>query len=435
MRTSHRRLRAAVAGTLLGLAFVVSPAAPAGAAEEPMIGSTFGSMALPVGLGPESPGKTKALELSVYGSVAAQDLRVRFDSAQVDKVLVTPPGSEHGCTTSGTQTICTRALVESGQEWNLPFTFRVAPGTQVGDYDFFEFMISAANKATEAGQSAVVDIVASGPDLTVDGVTVADVPPGATIDFVPAVYNAGDRAANGLVLRFTSLDEPEYLSYMDEHADCVVEDGLPVCVFDDVVLEPGQFYRIASPLRFRSSEATPWPMGVEAYYSVWPMNNGADTDDNGGRLWVQTTRNPADLTVSGVKLFGSVGDTMPVTATVTNRGPADTDSRATGSPGALSITAPTGTVFASVGSRECAPYIDGAPDWARRGQPGYQSYFCMFDVGRVRVGESTSFAFTLTITGTTVADDGILVVHPGGVPDDNPRNNTAPLEVKLKPAA
>lgn len=432
MRVS-RRLPGTAAAVLLGLAFVAVPAASAMAAAEPLFGSTFDGSALSVGLGPESPGKTMPLRLSVYGTVAAQSPRVRFDSAQVDKVVVTPPGDTHGCATSGTVTTCTRPVLEPGQEWELPFTFRVAPGAQVGDYDFFEFLISAANKATETGQTVVVDIAASGPDLVVGDLSRTGVPPGTTVDIAPSLYNAGDLPASGVTFRFSSVEYLDYLSYVDGRPDCVVEEGLPVCQFDDVVVEPGQTYRFARPLRFRISEATPWPMGVEGFFRVLPVGGDVDMSDNSGRLSVQTTRNPADLAVYGVKLSGNAGDSLPFTATVANRGPADTDTRADGSPGSLDVTAPTGTVFSSVGSLECAPYVGGTPNWAKRGEPGYQSYFCLFDVGRVRVGESTSFAFTLTITGTTVGADGTLVVHPGGVPDDNLRNNTALLEVKLKP--
>lgn len=455
-----RRLAAVTASALLGLTLAISFGSPASAEEEPGIAPTFGDVSLASGLGPDSAGKTKPLTISVYGTVAAKDLKVRFDSTQVDKVLVTPPGSDHGCTTEDTVTTCTRAEVEPGEEFSLPFTFRVAPGAKPGDYDSFEFVFTAANKANETVHTAVARIVDSAPDLVAEQLTFTDVKPGSDIDVQPTVLNVGDTSTNGMVLHFADIRR--YLSYVDEYANCALLDGFPVCLFPDAVLHPGGAYRLSAPLHFTVSKQVPWPRGTMAGYVVWPGDSpaaaaarkalagkrggkaltivpaastprslrDADEADNWGSVFVRTTRNPADLGVDGVKLSGKAGDTLPFTAVVTNHGPADTESRADSAPGTLSINAPSGTVFTAVYD-ECAPFIDGRPDYTKFGHAGYRSYHCLFSGGVLTVGDTERIPFTLKITEKSVGTDGWLEVHAGGVPDDTPKNNKAALLVKV----
>lgn len=462
-RTRWRRLAAITAGALLGLTIAAAPS-PASAEETPWLSAGFGLSGIAIGLGPGSPGKVGMLSLSVYRDVPVRDIKVRIGGAPNRKLIVTPPGIEHGCTIDDLGTVCSHPEIKPGDLVELPYTVRVAEGARVGDQETVTFEITAANLPHKEIVATPVTIGDSAPDLTVENIDLKDVAPGAVAAVNPTVYNVGDTATTGIALVFHGGDiRDRYLKYIDEFANCAIENAFPVCVFPGTIMEPGHRYQLAEPLRFTVSERTPWPLGVTASFAVWPEDSSeaakarkavatkrggkqlalvdrgpaprAVTDpdpmDNGGRLHIQTTRNPADLSVQPVTVTGNVGEVVAVTFSMKNNGPADTASRADAGPGMLHVTAPTGTVFSKVDESDCAPYINGKVDWSKHGQGGYRSYDCHVR-GRVEAGEAESFPLTLTIKSRSVGSDGSIETRAGTVPDDNPKNNKAALVVKVQ---
>lgn len=454
---TRRRLAAVTASALLGLTVAAAPMSPAAAEETARISGHFNLWAIAVGVGPDSAGKTVDLRVVNRSDAAvARNLTVRFDSASVTKLLVTPP--KEGCTTAGTVTTCTYAELLPGSEVRFPFTFKVAPGAAVGDEQPVSFEVGGENaEPVDTPPATTVRIVDSGVDLVAGDLRFDDVKPGTTLELRPTVANAGDTAATGMALELGVASR--YLTFVEEYDNCGIVEGFPICIFPDT-LEPGAPYQLVDPLRVTVSKATPMkPSGIGFAYHVWSgdtrpyaaaakalagkrhgkslrLQKAAGTQDvspidNQGYISVRTTLNPADLGVDGVKLAGKVNDELSFTVALANHGPADTASRADDDPGSLGINAPSGTVFTAV-DRECFPIINGKGDPAKMGQPGYRTYHCLVIKGIVLAGESISFPFRLKITNASVGDDGWVAAEPGYVPDDNPKNNKAALVVKVE---
>jgi len=154
-----------------------------------------------------------------------------------------------------------------------------------------------------------------------------------------------------------------------------------------------------------------------------PDNNGpsvraprgfTDKDSKPGddtfEFTVFTTANPADLAITAGTASGHVGDTVTVSGTVENHGPADSPSIT------VIITAPTGTEI--VDAPHCDPVAPG------------RIVKCEAPLA---AGDGFAEDVKFKITSSTVGNDGTAVVS-GPLADPNLDNNTAAIKITVLPS-
>ncbi len=123
-----------------------------------------------------------------------------------------------------------------------------------------------------------------------------------------------------------------------------------------------------------------------------------------------TTANPADLAITAGTASGHVGDTVTVSGTVENHGPADSPSIT------VIITAPTGTEI--VDAPHCDPVAPG------------RIVKCEAPLA---AGDGFAEDVKFKITSSTVGNDGTAVVS-GPLADPNLDNNTAAIKITVLPS-
>lgn len=183
-------------------------------------------------------------------------------------------------------------------------------------------------------------------------------------------------------------------------------------------LAPGQ--TVTQEVPFTVAKSAPGPMKIgEVAVLVVPLDgNGKPTESwkdlegpNTVRVPIKTTKNSYDYKVSADSASGKVGDTVTVTATGTNSGPADMYG------GDVTIQAPTGTTLVS-------PLADGCT-WVTKGK----KVDCDLKTTIVPAGKTSTLTMKFRIDEAPVGDNGSIAVSTKTPGDTDPDNNAAPIAI------
>ncbi|HEY8983662.1 MAG TPA: hypothetical protein VIU15_29295 [Streptomyces sp.] len=326
------------------------------------------------------------------------------------------------CVPSGTTAVCDAGdvpVLRAGFVPQVALRVRALPGASVGAAG----RITYAAEATGGPDGTLVapqdsfetDVtVGTGPDLSVP--TPADltgVQPGATVDVPFGVTNHGDQAADGFSLQlWTSYG----LDLATAYPQCTSQDlsGFLVhytCAFDTVV-PPGETVELPQPLKVA---VTGHALDERFDYSVDTVGGQTELapSDNGSG-WQLHADNTADFAVSGTYAGGAAGDTVDLTARLTDNGPAWVANIRSGDPVAvLDVTLPAGTSAVSV-PEGCRPHGAG--------------YACELGI-LIKPGQSAEFPFKVRVDSVVPGAKGSVSARPsygtGFSFDPDTSNNSA----------
>ncbi|BBA97736.1 hypothetical protein RVR_3623 [Actinacidiphila reveromycinica] len=285
--------------------------------------------------------------------------------------------------------------------------------------------------------------------------------PGDHLDAPITVVNTGQLAADGAYLKVTTT---EGLAYAQHFSNCVYgkqssRDGFAtldnnaVCHIDTTLL-PGTKYRLSTPVGIDVTGSAMWDLvrysvspepgtpvvgpntGGGPALSLVPVGAGSapagaqDTAD-----WTVDTDNTANLVAGGATASGKPGDTVEVTASMRNEGPAGVDIETSDDQLGVMVDVPRGTTAVKIPDA-CYTWSGDGPGQHRTGA---SRYIC-WTTPPLRVGASVTMPFTLRIdadaptlaTGTVRA----TTVYDSALPfDPDPSDNTAPLTVHVQGGA
>ncbi|MET8982884.1 hypothetical protein ABZX85_45655 [Streptomyces sp. NPDC004539] len=326
------------------------------------------------------------------------------------------------CAPSGTSAVCEVGdvpVLRAGFVPQVALKIRSLPGAAVGAAGRITYAAEATGgpdgTLVAPADSFETDVtVGTGPDLSLPTYPdLTGVQPGTTVDVPFGVTNHGDQAANGYTLQmWTSYG----LDLATAYPQCSSEDisGFLVhytCAFDTVV-QPGETAPLPQPLKVAVTshaldERFDFSVDTAAGQSeLWPSDNGT------GRL-IQAD-NTADFAVSGSYAGGAAGETVGLTARLTDNGPAWVANIRSGDPVAvLDVTLPAGTSAVSV------------PDGCRaRGA----SYACELGI-LIKPGQTVEFPFTVRVDSVVPGAKGSVSARPsygtGFSFDPDTSNNSA----------
>ena len=467
MRT---RIRNLLLSTVVGGLALAAPAAPARAALPALDAKHAFELAAANTVG--TPGQ--AVSVAVYPHGSAKHVVITIDTAASGGRVVA--GATGGnCTTSGTTATCTADAVYAPGPGMPPakvpgFVLWVGPGARLGDVIPVDVTSSADGYATttKRGYAHVAEEAYPwpGPGIVSTGLTARDVVPGATVPvpFRFQQYGEDSRPWDGVLVELavdadtTAVDEyrncatRQYPAREDDPAYTTL-----MCAVPGLTTVPGTIYRTGpdTPIRVRTSRSAPADRPLcgcsirfsPAYISdlavlldEWARTSPgrrtftleADPDQTPwAKPWVDRVEilpggiAAWDLDIADATATGRQGDVVPMTITVTNRGPA-----ALPVPGftyELDAALPTGLEYVPGDDTGGAPmfcYDGGRNPWWY-GLPKVD-VTCAWNVG-LAPGESVSVTIDVRVTGDRSAADGkavldldTIVPYLDGVPDDDP---------------
>jgi hypothetical protein len=251
----------------------------------------------------------------------------------------------------------------------------------------------------------------------------AAVAPGGTGTFHYEVTNTGTTATQGVLM---NIDVPfdVALPVLKNNRACETtgDDGaggtLVSCSVTDAQgkLQPGQ--TVSQEVSFTVAGTAPGPqeLGKVGVLVVPEDASGKPTEDwhktdGPNTVWVpiSTTANHEDYSVGATKASGKVGDTVTVTATGTNNGPADVVG------GTVTVTAPTGTELTQ---------LPKDFSWVEQGRKAKYTGAAAI----VPAGKSATLDLKFTITNSIIGNDGSVTAIPTSG-DANTADDTAPIAI------
>jgi hypothetical protein len=450
---------------------------------------------LPIGLpdltvAADGPGKSADVLVAPIGhDLSLADFEFVVDLAGVAGVADVTMTPDWRCAATGSRFACHL------EDWRSPSSGRWTPLARLTAKPAAGAQVGASGTVViryPSGSPISTSRITIGPSVDLDAgpATVRrTAPPGGTLDADLTVHNAGSTPVEGAVVML----EPEYglspaatfenCRYVSFDAATVHYPFVMMCRFD-TVLAPGATYRLSTALPFavRANTYAPtkrytavrWMTPTE-WADLEPLQKrmlahpgrvgtggeirlvetgsgveatGADTtpDDNRSTLEVTVAgRQPTDLAAAA--RYETVSGAAPgrLRIGVHNRGPATLNFASAGEPSkAIRLSLPDGVSTVEVPD-DCAPIVDGVPDWSRRGRDGAREYACQFPyvlpAGRsaqdwfefaVRVADATTGArMRVTVSDTSLgpavegdpdpANDVLTVpVHPTATPSPTP---------------
>ncbi|QNP71921.1 hypothetical protein IAG44_22570 [Streptomyces roseirectus] len=256
--------------------------------------------------------------------------------------------------------------------------------------------------------------VGTGPDLAVATPAELDgVQPGTVVDAPFTVTNNGDQAANGFGVQMWVSYGLDLATAYPQCTSENIDDFLVhyTCAFDTVV-QPGQTVALPAPLKVA---VTPHALSERVDFSVEPAAGQSELQpaDN-GTMWRVDAANTADFAVSGSYAGGAAGETVDLTARLTDNGPAWVANISSGDPVAiLDVTLPAGTSAVSVPER-CEPRGAG--------------YACELGV-TIKPGQTAEFPFKVRVDSVVPDAKGKVTARPpfgaGFSFDPDTSNNSA----------
>jgi uncharacterized repeat protein (TIGR01451 family) len=416
----------------------------------------------------EEAGKPFLIRLHNNGPAAATGIRLTIDTGDLNakKLDMQLPTERDGCRVdSPTKVVCVLADIPAGGNDNGLSLTGVLISSIKGSGKAGSFTVSATSGTTDPNPAnntvtTPVSVVAGGIDLLAYGQDVYSsvegtepVKPGKTGEFLWLLTNAGATPIRGITYTITL---PPYLTFAKHEKGCEYSrnDTVAKCTFPKAVVKPGEAFlrkngTLPAPTKVKLATSAPGPMAItggvltgrglregeapppdisalgaaaaddtgvlsaaeaaKAIETTKKKHKDIDPTDNAVPFSVFTAKNHADLSVKVTEARGQVGDTVQVRLTVKNAGPADAPQTK------VKVVAPGGTEFTSVDS-SCKPTTAG------------REYLC--ELGTFPVGQTGTGIFQLKILSANV-NDGEAVVS-SAVEDRKPKDNTAPIKVKVK---
>jgi LPXTG-motif cell wall-anchored protein len=357
-------------------------------------------------------------------------------------------------------TTCTYTYKDVGTGHSHPSsTLQLVPraGVPVGSTGNVVFSGTSAN-GTVVGLTVKVTITAGLPKVSLQpnkAITGAKPGSDATVPFVLA--NDGAGPAPGVTVR---LYATAGLTFPTGYSNCVTgpttgssdakqpdQVNEMTCTFD-TTLAAGEQYRLSAPLNLGITDQALYEFVTDetAVLTDSPAPNAADAAgtaltlvDDGPSADVPqaypfqriTVDNTADLVALGDTATGKPGDTVTLTATLRNDGPASVDINFADDQIGVLVDIPKGTTAVKVPAG-CSPFVIDGPAQPALGKP---VYICEID-RPFQDGEVVHLPFGLkigpkapaTTTGKVTATD----VYNGGEPyDTHKANNTALFTVHV----
>jgi hypothetical protein len=417
-----------------------------------------------------------------YGDVPATDVTVTFDASGLRDVTIKINELAEGCTLAAAVVTCSQADLAAGQvDTVYPFSLASKPRSATGPAGTLKATIrSTAPDGTvyTGGGDLEVEIVPTGPDLVAvtDDLNTADTPvgPGDEVGIRAALYNNGDRPAEGFYVRLQvpvgsriveEYEDCTYTNYWSgEHPDGYAYGPSEVVCTAPLALQPGDGFLLYDPDNGQTvftahfGKNLAGPAEVEESFEVGLVDDlkvpttraqvrkgtgrsfaeavtglrrktttaaaarEVNTADNVAYYKVWTKPNTHDFTASATKVTGAIGDTVTVPYTLVNNGPSDGG-------GNWRIVAPSGTVLVRGDDGLCY-FLD---------DDGHQTN----ELPEVLC--STEGFWPATASGygivratikvriiSTPGDNGTITVTSfGPSTDPNPNNNVAPLAIDL----
>lgn len=446
-RFASRRLLAGIAAVFAASAFAAAFAALAtpALAEEPTLPGADLSVNVP---GPKislkTAAKTVRVDITNVGPDTASDARVTIQVADVsDAVEVVLPGNANCTESPGTVSCPLGDLPARAHEYSLPVTVLPADDAKAGAVAKLTVTVSSGIDDPDPAnntQTVQLELVDEVVDLVAFGAGDVTLNPGQTKPLAYTVSNDGgvDAEAVDVAVRL-----PRYVTFADAlgndpDVECEVVDHRSGAICHIGRL-PANAAAPAAALNVTLAKNAPGPMALTggsvtgvatevnpvlaALAAQHPDNNGpsvraprgfTDKDSKPGddtfEFTVFTTANPADLAITAGTASGHVGDTVTVSGTVENHGPADSPSIT------VIITAPTGTEI--VDAPHCDPVAPG------------RIVKCEAPLA---AGDGFAEDVKFKITSSTVGNDGTAVVS-GPLADPNLDNNTAAIKITVLPS-
>lgn len=404
-----------------------------------------------------APDQTGALDFFGGGPLTAPTLTVDFSS--LDGIAGAAFGA--GCTVSSNVATCVEPNVtgsDANLEVDIPITLTPLAGATGGKTVSLPTTVSAVGIDSIGGS---VDITfVDGPDLNAvnpPDATVAHL--GDTVSEEPVITNYGNKAATGLVLGFSvahgidpgSYDNCEYAPWPEDlgtYVECAVTGAIPpgasvvVDGFQGTVRpDSGRFPRSDMAYEPAGSPLAVLPAGISLaprptsghQLTIGPAPAGQSAPstvlDNPREItWTYEVNTNSDISVAGAKPTGAVGDSIPVTVSETNNGPAELDSFSSHEPVAdLEVVIPAGaTATMPTDCRKFSDFIGTGPAPAA----GLAMYECFSsDKFTLAVGETFSWTFTLKISGAAGAPGEIALLR--GVNDLDAANDVSPITLTV----
>ena len=407
-----------------------------------------------------APDQSGELQFFGGGPLTAPTLKV--DLSSLDGVASVAFGA--GCTVSSDVATCIGPDV-TGSDDNLdvdiPVTLTPQAGATGGTKVSLPTTVSAAGIDPIGG---AVDITfVDGPDLNaVNPPENAAVHLGDSVAQEPIITNYGDQTATGLVLGFAiahgidpgSYDNCEYAAWPEDlgtFVECDVTGAVPPGA--SVVVNGFQGTIRPDSAKFTRSDMQYEPAGTPL--TIFPAGTTfAPRPASGHQLTIATAAagqhapstvvdNPreitwgynvdtnTDISVSGAALTGAVGDSIPLTVSETNNGPAERDNWSSHEAVAVvEVVIPAGATATVPSNCDRTTEFDGtgpAP------APGLVMYQCFSpDKYTLAVGETFSWKLTLTISGPAGAPGEVAL--PLGVNDLDATNDVSPITLTVSGA-
>ncbi|GID30070.1 LPXTG cell wall anchor domain-containing protein [Paractinoplanes brasiliensis] len=438
-----RRLALPAALAALALGGLAAPAQAAPEPAEPMVGVILPEQVAVIA------GQTKTVRAEVFnaGTAAAKNVVVNFTGVDTSLALTLPAGCDATSCKVGdlaprATKVLTLKLAVTGNK--LASTFQVSTGA-------FETEVAVVRST-------------GGVDLEIE--PIGDLKParGQAAQLPVVVHNAGTEAVDsvGLVVLgeegLTALGNYRNCLGLDELSDEDVLGNGIICKFDET-FEPGATFEVpaTTPLSIKLDKDAGGPYTYAGAVLAIGVNDSdaallakkksgkmltldslrkksgitdgdapedLNSEDNEAYFGVSVGKSVADTAALGSTADGHEGDRLTMKVGMQNKGPT------TLIPGnddftwfpSVRVTVPATLKLTEV-DFECVPGADAVEwDFLTAGTVDGRVYTCFPEYGAA-VGETTTFAFTGTVTGSS---EGTVVVD-GGVQDSNSANNEAAI--------
>jgi LPXTG-motif cell wall-anchored protein len=391
------------------------------------------------------------VQITNNGPDVAKNVRVTVDVSglKTDLLTVVLPDRD-GCTTDAGKSSCIVGDIRPGENVNTwsPFTVVAVDGESQEPLAAGSFTVEVSsdtaeadpnnNKPTTVGVKTfnrTFDMQAIVADVYSDLLSQKPIKPGEVVDFYVGLANLGSEKSPDVV---AEISLPNFVTFADGNDECTFNaartsakcgtTGVP-----PLAESPG--WTPSSMLRVKVAADAPGPVALKggivsagakmpgeaapvspARASVasrkrslnLPRPADSDKTNDAAKFSVFTDKNPADLAVNGGSGSGTVGSTVTIPVTVTNKGPASSDAT-------TQITAPTGTLITKTSSG-CSIKSGGT------------SATC--HGGFIKPGRSVTKQIDFKIVAATVGANGKAEVS-GPLEDPDKTNNSAPITITV----
>ncbi|MGH3647357.1 MAG: hypothetical protein ACRDTM_09295 [Micromonosporaceae bacterium] len=390
----------------------------------------------------DSAGKVMRVDVLNSGPDAARDVTLTLDLSGLGDNVELGVHEDPACEQSGKTIVCGYEEIRAGANRVAAFKIKPKSGAEPGAAGTVKATVAAKQvKDADTGNNTdtvTIQIVDSAVDLVAAAEDIGPVKPGKSAQLKWAFGNFGDTAAKGISIKFSL---PAYATFVETYSDCTTSRNRRelVCTAEDVVVEPGVVISWngegVRPLHVKVAADAPGPisLGQGSFVSAalgevepQPVSGAGarmmaaesgtrsapdvDGDDNSASFAVLTKENPADLAVSVPAASGQVGDTVKVTVTVKNNGPADANGFT------ATIALPTGTKLAEV-PQACTHDKEAATLSCQAGNS-------------LDTGKTAKQDLMLKIASRDL-ENGSVRVATNKIPDHKPGNNKTEIAVSI----